>query len=221
MADVIFDVPEFSKADRLDMAYRAWKSDSNTDSIRKLAAKFGVSHTSLYGRTKGARSQREFHESQQLLCPGEEECLKDWCIQLAKWGWPPRISQLRAMAAELLRAKGYTQLPGLHWQERFFLRYPELKTKYLNRLDKNRFAAQDPIIISTWFDLFNNVIKEYYIQPSDIYNIDEKGFIVGMLQKTKVIISKYKMAKYFIEPGNKEWVSLIEYISLDGQLLLL
>jgi DDE superfamily endonuclease len=41
-----------------------------------------------------------------------------------------------------------------------------------------------------------------------------------MLQRTKVIISKYEIAKYIVEPGNKEWVSLIECISLDGRLLL-
>jgi DDE superfamily endonuclease len=49
--------------------------------------------------------------------------------------------------------------------------------------------------------------------------MDEKGFIVGMLQRTKVIISKYKMAKYIVELGNKEWVSLIECISMNGRLL--
>jgi len=59
MADVIFDVPEFSKAERLDMAYRAWKSDSNTDSIRKLATNFGVPSSSLFGRIKGALSKTE------------------------------------------------------------------------------------------------------------------------------------------------------------------
>jgi hypothetical protein len=181
MSDVIFDVPEFSKVERLDMAYRAWKSDGNTDSIYKLATNFGVPYSSLRDRTKGALSSKEFHESQQLLGPGEEECLKDWCIQLAKWGWPLRICQLRAMAVELLRAKGCTELLGVHWQERFFLQYPELRTKYLNRLDKNRFAAQDPIIISTWFNLYNDTIKENNIKPSDIYNMDEKGFMVGML----------------------------------------
>ena len=42
-----------------------------------------------------------------------------------------------------------------------------------------------------------------------------------MLQKIKVIISKYEIAKYMIEPSNREQVLLIEYISLDGQLLLL
>jgi Tc5 transposase DNA-binding domain len=181
MGDVIFDVLEFSKAERLDIAYRAWKSDSNTDSIQKLAMKFGVLYASLQGRIKGAIPIKELYQSQQLLCPREEESLKDWCIQLARWGWPPRISQLRAMAVELLRAKGSTESLGVHWQDRFFLRYPELKAKYLNGLDKNRFATQDPIVISVWFKLYKDTIKEYNIQPSDIYNIDEKGFIVGML----------------------------------------
>ena len=102
MEDVIFEVLEFSKAERLDIAYRAWKSDDNTESIRKLAAIYGVPHTSLYGRTKGAMSKTEAHQSMQLLSLEEEEALRDWCIQLAKWGWPPRICQLRAMATELL-----------------------------------------------------------------------------------------------------------------------
>jgi hypothetical protein len=114
MSDVIFDVPEFSKAERLDIAYRAWKSDGNTDSIQKLATKFGVLAMSLHRRIKGALSKKEAIQAKQLLCPREEESLKDWCIQLAKWGWPPRILQLRAMAMELLRAKGSRELLRVH-----------------------------------------------------------------------------------------------------------
>jgi Tc5 transposase DNA-binding domain len=159
---------------------------------------FGVSHTSLYGRTKGAPSKTESMQAKQLLCPGEEECLKDWCIQLAKWGWPPRICQLRAMATELLRAKSSKEELGIHWQSRFFSRFPELKTTYINGLDKNRFSAQDSIIISAWLDPFKNTVRENQIHLLDIYNIDEKGFILGMLQYTKVIISKYEMAKYIM-----------------------
>ena len=40
--DVVFDVPEFSTAERLDMAYRAWKDTSNRLSIRAIASKFRV-----------------------------------------------------------------------------------------------------------------------------------------------------------------------------------
>jgi hypothetical protein len=38
--DIVFDVPEFSTAERLDMAYRAWKDTDNTLSIRAIARKF-------------------------------------------------------------------------------------------------------------------------------------------------------------------------------------
>ena len=86
MDDIVFDVPEFSKAERLDLAYRAWKSDNNTDSIRKLAMRFGVPASTLHDRTKGAISKVEAIQAKQLFSPGEEETLKDWCIQLAKWG---------------------------------------------------------------------------------------------------------------------------------------
>ena|SRR5450432_2549436 len=123
------------------------------------------------------------------------------------------------MAEELLRAKNDRKELGVHWQDHFLSRFPDLKTKYISGLDKNRFSAQDPIIISAWFDLFSHIKNEFNVHPSDIYNIDEKGFMVGMLQRTKVIISKYEMSKYMVEPGNKEWVSLIECVSMTGELL--
>jgi hypothetical protein len=40
--DIIFEVPEFLKEERLDMAYRAWKDPENALSIRGLATKFKV-----------------------------------------------------------------------------------------------------------------------------------------------------------------------------------
>jgi hypothetical protein len=40
--DIVFEVPEFSKIERLDIAYRAWKETDNTLSIRQLAMKFKV-----------------------------------------------------------------------------------------------------------------------------------------------------------------------------------
>jgi Tc5 transposase DNA-binding domain len=146
--DVVFDIPEFSTAERLDMAYRAWKDTGNTLSLRAIASKFQVSRTTLQGRAKGAIPKRESNAAKRRLCVGEEEALKDWCIQLAKWGWPPRVCQLRTMATELLRAKSDRNELGVHWQEQFLSRFPELKSKYINGLDKNRFSAQDPVIFT-------------------------------------------------------------------------
>ena len=87
---------------KCSMAYRAWKDTGNTLSLWAIASKFQVSRTTLQGRAKGAIPKRESNAAKRRLCVREEEALKDWCIQLAKWGWPPRVCQLQTMATELL-----------------------------------------------------------------------------------------------------------------------
>jgi hypothetical protein len=50
----------------------------------------------------------------QLLSIGEEEAIVGWIKQLGDWGWPPRVTQLRKMATELLQAKGIKEELGIH-----------------------------------------------------------------------------------------------------------
>jgi len=47
--------------------------------------------------------------------------------------------------------------------------------------------------------------------------MDEKGVMMGYIGKVKVIVSKYDKKAYMTQPGNREWASLIECISLDGR----
>jgi len=47
--------------------------------------------------------------------------------------------------------------------------------------------------------------------------MDEKGIMMGLIGKVRVIVSKYDKKIYMTQPGNREWVSLIECISLDGR----
>ena len=49
--------------------------------------------------------------------------------------------------------------------------------------------------------------------------MDEKGFLQGFIEKLKVMIGKYEKKAHVTQPGNREWVSLIECISMDGRLL--
>ena len=46
--------------------------------------------------------------------------------------------------------------------------------------------------------------------------MNEKGIMMGLIRKVRVIVSKYDKKIYMAQPGNREWVSLIECISLDG-----
>src|SRR5450432_4408128 len=118
-SDVYYDVPEFTKAQRLDLAVKAWEK-SNGAFIRHIASKYAICYETLRKRTKGAISKVEASQAMQLLSAGEEESLVGWIKQLGEWGWPPRVLQLRKMAIEILAAKGYKEELGIHWTDRFF-----------------------------------------------------------------------------------------------------
>jgi hypothetical protein len=56
-----------------------------TISIQAIAGKYQVSQSSLQKRMKGAISKKESNQAKRILCPREEEALRNWCIQLARW----------------------------------------------------------------------------------------------------------------------------------------
>ena len=59
-------------------------------------------------------------------------------------------------------------------------------------------------------------MKEYNIEPENTYNMDETGFSIEKIEAAHIIInSKIHMA-YQAQPGQQEWVSIIECICEDG-----
>ena len=49
--------------------------------------------------------------------------------------------------------------------------------------------------------------------------MDEKGFMLGVISKVKVMISRSEKKQYMMQCGNREWVSLIEAVSVVGEVL--
>ena len=90
------------------------------------------------------------------------------------------------------------------------------------KIDYQKVLTEDLSIIWIWFMFVWNVIIKYNILNSDIYNFDETGFLMGMLNYAKVvIISNYKNKLCMKQFGNYEWVSVIQIICVDGYVLLL
>jgi hypothetical protein len=73
----------------------------------------------------------------QQLNVGEEAALQVHILELASWGFPIRVKRVRAMAMELLEDKGDTEPLGNHWIDAFLRRHPDIKTKFVTRLDKS------------------------------------------------------------------------------------
>lgn len=60
---------------------------------------------------------------------------------------------------------------------------------------------------------------EYNVQDQDIWNMDEKGVMQGVMAKFRVMVSADERKKHMTQCGNREWVSLLECISMTGNVL--
>src|SRR2546430_17556496 len=49
--------------------------------------------------------------------------------------------------------------------------------------------------------------------------MDEKGFSMGIADKSKIICRCGDYNRYRLQPGNREWVTLIESVSVDRFVL--
>lgn len=108
------------------------------------------------------------------------------------------------MAQELLIAKGDIGDLGVNWVSRFLDRHPELRSRYVPPLDKERALAKKPDIVQGWSDLFLYTKQKYDIQDCDIYNIDEKGAMIGVTAKIRVIVSRREKRQFMIQCSNRE-----------------
>ena len=66
-------------------------------------------------------------------------------------------------------------------------------------------------------------MDQYNIQPHNCYNMDEKGFLIGYLQKVRKIFPKALMQQQKLlgtgQDGAREWITLIATICTDGSSL--
>jgi hypothetical protein len=64
---------------------------------------------------------------------------------------------------------------------------------------------------------------KYDIRPENTYNMDEKGFFVGITTRSKRVFSKAsyrrKEVTSALQDGNREWITLLACICADGSAL--
>ena len=188
-------------------------------SIRKAAELYDVPRSTLQARLHGTQTIKEAHQPFQRLTPAKEEALVRTINRMYSWGWPMTIKATERFAQEILHSKGGTVALGQGRYRHFLQRHPDLKTSRSRSLDQARRDASDPDILQEWFSLFTETTFEYEIPQCDLYNMDEKGFMKGISDNVKVIISRNDKEAFTIQPGNRDWVSIIKCISTTNYVL--
>ncbi|PWW76824.1 DDE-domain-containing protein, partial [Tuber magnatum] len=107
------------------------------------------------------------------------------------------------------------------WHLRFLKRYSELDAKYSRQIEQKRtIAKQDYFTLSHFYDKYREAITKYNLKPTNIYNIDEIGSMLGFVQAVKVITSKLREHETLVSYlGGREMIMVLEAICLDGSFL--
>jgi hypothetical protein len=107
---------------------------------------------------------------------------------------------------------------GKRWAHNFVKRQPELKTRLFRKYDYQRAKCEDPTIIRSWFRLVQNTIAKYGIRSDDIWNFDETGFMMGIIMAGMVVTGSERQGRpKSVQPGNREWITVIQAINAEGQ----
>jgi hypothetical protein len=64
-----------------------------------------------------------------------------------------------------------------------------------------------------------HTIAAHNILPENIYNADEKGFMMGLATKVKVICKREKKNTCKTQIGKREMITVIETVSAGGRVL--
>lgn len=210
---------------RVQLAIEALKTASIA-TINAAARAFDVPISTLFRRLNGVQSRHETPPNCRKLTDIEELALVNWILDMDSRGYAPRVGDIRGKANILLaeRVRGTNISPGKvgqKWATNFVKRREELCSKFLRKLDYKRAKiCEDPTIIRRWFEMVANIKSKYDIHVEDMYNFDETGFQMGVISTAKVVTGSERRGRPFkTQPGNREWVTVIETIAANGRVL--
>jgi hypothetical protein len=150
------------------------------------------------------------------LTIAEELALVQWILSMDECGMAPTIDYIRTMANLLLAERG-GQPVGINWVRKFVTRHDCLKARYSRRYDYQRAECEDPALLQEWFERIATAKAKYGIIDEDIYNFDEIDFATGVANTTRVLTRADRRSQPIVaQPGNCEWVIIIEYTNTSG-----
>jgi hypothetical protein len=79
------------------------------------------------------------------------------------------------------------------WVTRFVGRHHDtLIPKWTSGMDAVRHRADSKLKYELYFHLLHDKIESYNVLPSNTYDIDEKGFMIGVIGRSKRVFSRHQ-----------------------------
>ncbi|KAF6525425.1 hypothetical protein HZS61_011220 [Fusarium oxysporum f. sp. conglutinans] len=209
---------QFSKEADILLALRVYQ-DNLKLGLREAARLYNADYWAVRHRRNGMQARCNWVPKSRKLSDLEEQIILQFILDLDSRGFPPRLRGIEEMANRLLADRD-TSPVGKRWAANFIKRQPDLKTRLQRRYDYQRARCEDTTIIRDWFKLVQNTIAKYDIRSDDIWNFDETGFMMGMISSGVVVTVAERRGKpKSVQPGNREWVTVIQTINAKGRAI--
>lgn len=186
----------------------------------KTAKKHGVWRSTLTRRHQAAtQSYASKSINQRKLDDQQEQELVRYITSLTKQGLPPTRALIQNFASDVAASP-----VSESWVTRFISRHSiHLISKWTAGMDNNRHQADSGAKYSLYFDLLQDKITHYSVEPRHTYNMDEKGFLIGITGRSKRVFSRKmwgrKEVRAAIQDGSREWITLLACVCADGVIL--
>ena len=200
---------------RIILAAQAYQS-GQLRSLRSAADAFKVPHQRVSDRLRNITFRPNVRANRHKLTIAEEQTIVQYILNLDSRGFAPQLCEVADMADKILSVRGGEPV-GKLWAGRFVTRSDKLKMAFNRAKDRQRILQEDPEIISAWFKLVEDTKAEYGIHNDDVHNFDETGFQMGVASSSKVVTGSERRARpELVQPGDREWVTVIQSICAAG-----
>ena len=196
------------------------RESGETFSYTKIATKYGVDRSTLSRRHRGVTASRAAAaDDQRKLSPQEEQELVRYIKGLTERHMPPTREMVQNFASTIAK-----EPVSESWVTRFINRHSiHLISHWTVGMDSNRHKADSEDKYRLYFHLLHNKIDQYQISPCHTYNMDEKGFLIGIIGRSKRIFSRRmwekKEVRASLQDGNRAWITVLACICADGSAL--
>jgi hypothetical protein len=160
----------------------------------------GIPASTLWWRANNMLSLAVKVANQQYLTQQEEQALVEYVLRLAENGYPLPVKFLRSFAMIIVRQRSSNfqitdhslkvRPPGKNWPQAFYRRHPQLKARRLRAIDWKRDGRHIGDKFRHWFNIIGRELANPAILPEKVYNMDETGVLLGVLNSLKVLVSK-------------------------------
>ncbi|KAH4900865.1 hypothetical protein HBI80_150040 [Parastagonospora nodorum] len=186
----------------------------------EVAAKHNIDRTTLSRRHRGIQAAVGTQPPNgRKLSPPQESELILYIEKLTRQGLPPTREMIRNFASSIAKKE-----VSERWVSRFIGRNKnELISKRTSAMDRTRHQADSYIKYQAYFNLLHEKLDEYCLEAGDIYNMDEKGFLIGIVGTSKRVFSKRqwdkKEVRASLQDGSREFLTLLACICADRSSL--